>query len=225
MKRAPGLIVIALCVGASSAFAGTVRPSIEGTYLESRSCDVYTAACFANSEIGLKGQEATMAWHVTRGAYQGVDLGDLKVVAVVRAKDTLTDTAHADYRGKAVMIVDERATPVQRDALIALAKDESRGLIDTVVRVESAPITMGINENGQHGYASLTAGDLVTIETRCLHEGDKHCGNDEAYYPPLTNVRDAMVAFTELDRFAGQGLGVTWDDSGRRSAYLATFAK
>lgn len=225
MKRALGLTTIALLVGASASFAGTPQTTIEGNYLESRSCDVYTAACFANSEFGLLGEEATMAWHVTRGTHQGVDLSDLKIVAVVRTDDTLMDTSKRAYRGQAVIVVDERANAAQRDALIALAKEEARGLLDEIVRVESAPIAMGIHENGEHGYASLQAGDLVNIETRCLHDGDKKCGNDEAYYPPLTQVRDAMVAFTEVDRFAGEGLGVTWNDSGRRSAYLATFAK
>ena len=74
------------------------------------------------------------------------------------------------------------------------------------------------------GFATLRAGDAVAIETRALMHSDMHCGNDEAYYAPLTDVDNTVVAFTERDMFSKRGLGVTWDESGRRSAWLATFS-
>ncbi len=216
------LLGIALAVS-GSAFAG--QPAIEGNYIESRSCDVYTAACNANSEIGLVGEEATMAWQVTRGSHQGVDVTGLSVVAVIRTDSTLTDTSLNAYKGRGLVIVDEKANAAQRDALVSFAKAQSGTLLSDVIKVQSAPIAMNTGGTDAHGAASLKAGELVNIQTRSLHESDKHCGNDRAYYPPLTRVDGATPAYTQRDMFSGEGLGMTWDEADRRSAYVARFEK
>lgn len=204
---------------AESAFAGSA--GIEGNYLEVRSCDVYTAACHANAEIGLTGEEATMAWQVTRGSFDGVDLSGLSVVASIRTDATLTNVERESFTGRGIVIVDEKASPSQRDALVAFARDRAGSLLSEVIRVDAAPIQMTMGE--EHGVAFLRAGDLAVIQTRCIVAGDKHCGNDHAYYPPLTKVDNPTVAYTQRDMFMGDGLGVTWDDTDRRSAYIATF--
>jgi hypothetical protein len=55
--------------------------------------------------------------------------------------------------------------------------------------------------------------------------GNDHvCGNEELFYPPLTQVNDARPAFTVAGVFRGPGLGTQFDEANRRSAYLATFA-
>jgi len=224
MKLVIAILGVAL-LATGAAFAGVAQPTIEGNYLEVRSCDVYTAACNANSEIGLVGEEATMAWQITRGTHQGVELSGLTVVAVVRTDQTLTDTREHAYEGRGIVIVDEKANPAQREALVDFAKAQSGSLLSDVVKVESAPITMHAGGEQPHGHAMRTAGDTVRIQTRCLVEGDRHCAHDTAYYPPLTSVEDAMPAYTEHDKFVGDGLGITWDEADRRSAYIARFAK
>jgi len=215
------VLSLAIACAAGSAFAGTLQPAIEGNYLEVRSCDVYTAACHANAEVGLTGEEATMAWQVTRGTFNGVDLSGLTVVASIRTDATLTDVSTATFTGRGVVIVDEKATPEQRDALVALAQDRAGSLLSEVVRIETAPISMHIGK--EHGHAMLRAGDMAAIQTRCIVDGDKHCGNDQPYYPPLTKVDSPMVAYTERDMFSATGLGVRWDDADRRSAFIAKF--
>ena len=62
-----------------------------GEYMESRTADVYTGPCIANSEANLTGREAILGWHVDRGEFEGVSLDGLSVVAVVRANNTLGD--------------------------------------------------------------------------------------------------------------------------------------
>lgn len=220
------LLGVGLCLLlAGVAMAGTPGgATIEGQYLEVRSCDVFTAACFANSEVGLEGEEAILAWNVRKGTHQGVDLSGLKVVAVLRASDTLGDITESVYPARSIVFVDESADTAQREALVSLAKDEAGRLLSDVIRVEAAPIAMAMDAS-RPGFATMTAGETVRVETRALNHHDMHCGNDEAYYQPLTKVDNRVVAFTEHDKFAGEGLGVRWDGSGRRSAWLATFAR
>ena len=49
------------------------------------------------------------------------------------------------------------------------------------------------------------------------------CGNEERFYPPLTKIDNARPAFTEVGVSRADGLGLTFDEAGRRSAYLGTF--
>ncbi len=225
MKRFFMTIAVA-ALGAMQAWAGTTQtPTIHGTYIEARTCDVYTAACFANSEVGLTGEEAIMAWDVSQGAFNGVDLTGLKVVAVVRANATLGDTAADPLPAKAILIYDVRATQAQREALSAFVKDMAGDLVAHVVREETTDITMNIGECTEDGCGTMSAGDLVTIETRCINHADNTCGNDGYFYGPLTNVIDAKPHFTSYEKFSGEGLGIKWNDGGRRGAFLATFAR
>src|SRR4029450_2724167 len=98
------LIPALLATSAPLCLAG---PSISGDYLEARTSDVYTGPCFANSEVNLAGKEAVFAWSVRQGAWRGVPVEGLSVVAVVRAAATLGDPTVSPLPARAVLLVDE----------------------------------------------------------------------------------------------------------------------
>ena len=75
------------------------------------------------------------------------------------------------------------------------------------------------------GCARVKAGSLVNVTTRCLGGKDHLCGNEEVFYPPLTEVNGAYPAFTEIASYTGDGLNATWQNIGQRSAFLATFSR
>ena len=197
--------------------------ALKGDYIEARSADVYTGPCFANSEVGLTGQEAILAWKVQEGDWNGINLSGLSVVAVVRANATLGDPYHTPYPARSVLIVDSRATTPQRTALAAFAASMAGSLLDHVVRVESAPIQMTVEHGELHGAAKLVAGHLAQIETRSLCQGDHLCGNESVYYPPLVALTHSMPAFTLDSSFSGQGLGEVWKNVDKRSAFVGSF--
>lgn len=198
-------------------------PSISGDYLEVRSCDVFTGACIANSEMGTAGREGMLVWSIREGTWNGTRLAGLTVIAIVQTHDTLGDIRYQPGAGNAVLIVDERATATQRDALKSFVRAKSGKLIAQVVNVASAPMTVAIGRCASGSCATVKAGSLVEISTRCLGGKDHLCGNEENYYPPLTEIDGALAAFTELAAFRGTGLNTTWELAGKRSAYLGTF--
>lgn len=214
-----------MLAAAATPFAKQSAPSLSGDYLEVRSCDVYTGPCFANAEMGLNGKEAMLVWSIRHGDWNGVALDGLKVIAVVRANDTLGDLHYQPRRGQAVLVVDAAADARQREALIDLARTKAGGLIHEVIRVKAAPIEASFATCDKRGCASVKAGELLQIATRCLGGKDHICGNEENFYPPLTEVDGAYPAFTDLASFHGQGLGLTWELVGKRSAYLASFSR
>lgn len=210
--------VVVLLVG--SALAGNI--SIRGDYVEARTADVYTGACVANGEMNLVGKEAILAWHVKNGSWKGVDLSGLSVVAVVKANATLGDVFNSPLPARSVIVVDDGANPEQRDALVNMAKDFGGELLQDVLWVQARDIEF---ETGGHGEATVKAGELAALETRCMSQADHLCGNEDVYYPPLTKVADAMPAYTVQNSFTGQGLNTTWSLAHKRNAFIGSFAR
>jgi hypothetical protein len=197
---------------------------IRGDYLETRSADVYTGSCFANGEVNLVGNQAILAWHIESGTWNGVQLGGLTVAAAVRARATLGDPYANPYPAQAVLIVDDQANARQRAALTAFSQHMGGELLRNVQQVITAPVELAVNHE-KHGAAMLRAGNLATVRTRSLNEGDHLCGNEVTFYPPLSETTHAMPAVALTDSYRGPGLGVDWETHGKRSAFVGTFAR
>lgn len=211
-----------LAIPSATMAAKTVN-GISGDYAEFRNADVYTGPCFANSEANLTGEEAVMAWHVREGAWAGVPLANLSVVAVVRASATLGDPYTNPLPAKAVFIVDQRANSAQRAALVQFAQAQSAGLLNDVVATQTQPISFSI---ASHGWTTVQAGSLVRLSTRTINGGDMICHNEEVYYPPLAkHLVHSMPVVETASSYSGRYLGVTWSDSGRRSSFVGMFAE
>jgi hypothetical protein len=206
------------------ALAQASPKGVRGDYMEFRSADIWTGPCFANGEMGLGGKNAVLAWRVQQGAWHGVSIQGLSVVAVVRATNTLGDRYVDALPARSVLIVDRQATPAQREALIGFAKAQAGQLLANVVAVESEPISFQVNQK-ERGYATLKAGNLVELKTRGVGPQDVICHNEEVYYPPLVGHLDHAVPAVELESaYTGNHLDVTWQDSGRRSSFVAAFS-
>ena len=231
----PVLVVLALLAAAPACLAA---PSVSGDYLEARTADIYTGPCFANSEVNTAGGEAVFAWRVRQGAWKGIAIDGLSVVAVVRAAATLGDPTRSPLPARSVLLVDERADAGQRAALLGLAHEMGGDLLSNVVSVESAPIELTVeaaavpaSHQGHastaalSGVASLTAGAEVELRTRALNHHDHLCGNEEVYYPPLTPTDEAVPAVTLAHSFSGAELGKTWSSPGKRSAFVGHFER
>jgi hypothetical protein len=196
--------------------------TIAGDYLEARSAEVVVGHCLANAEVGLLGREAILAWSVRAGRFRGADLAGLNVVAIVQSDDTLGDVAAEPVAARAVVVVDERATPPQRAALLGLARTMAGPLLDAVVAVEAAPIEVAAAAGGRH---SVRAGDLAALEVRGRRHGDGLCGNEERYYPPLVDLEHAHATYTLVHEWNGTGLDGTWKSPEKSSSYVGTFVR
>lgn len=218
--RLPLLLVLVLCLCSIALSAQQIR----GDYIETRSADVYTGQCFANGEVNVAGKEAILAWHVQTGSWDGVPLDGLTVAAAVRANATLGDPYGNPYPAKAVLLVDDQATPQQSAALANFAKHMGGELLQNVDQTLAAPMEMIVNHE-RHGVALLRAGQFATVQTRSIGDKDHVCGNEVTFYPPLTPVAHSMPAVAVTDAYSGPGLGESWDAHGRRSAFVGTFAR
>jgi hypothetical protein len=208
---------LTLACTAPSAPAG-----VTGQYVEARTCEVWTGPCFANADFNLTGKNALMAWRVQTGTFDGVRLDGLSVVAVVSAPNTIG--LEQSGPGRAVLLVDRRASSAQLDALVRLAKQQGGLLVRNVLSVQSAPIDLTLCECKGETCAELNAG-VARLKTRCLHaEHDTVCGNESAFYPPIAAGVNVRPAAAVEHVFSGTGLRETYTDYDRRGAYVGTFA-
>jgi hypothetical protein len=219
-------LILSVCFMALMLVSVAQAQQIYGEYIESRNADVYTGHCFAMSEINLVGDQAILAWRVSKGEWNGVKLDGMSVVGVAKASSTLGSPYENPYPAKAVLIVDEKATIEQREALKSFAQTMAGDLFGNVVRTEVAPISMEIDYHGEHPSAGrVKAGELAGIITRSLTAKDHICGNEQTYYPPLVDTAHSMPAVAVLDQFKGEGLGVAWTMREKRSAFVGNFAR
>lgn len=212
------LVLIALLGGVVAAADAQIR----GDYLEVRTANVFVGPCIANGEVNLIGKEAILAWRVREGSWENTAVQGLSVVAVVRADATLGDPFAGETEpARSVILVDESASKPQKEALVNLARSMAPALLDRIVRIESAPIELTLEEDQR---ASLEAGDLANFSIRGFNKGDHFCGNETILYPPLIQA-DAQPAFTLEHEFRGEGLGVRWSSPHRPSAFVGEFVR
>ena len=215
--------VILVSISASLSISMAAQ-EIRGDYLETRSADVYTGQCFANGEVNLVGNEAILAWHVQSGSWDGVPLQGLTVAAAVRANGTLGDPYESPYPAKAVLLVDDQANAQQQAALVSFAEHMGGELLKNIQQVILTQMELVVNAE-HHGAAMLRAGRFITVQTRSISGQDHLCGNEETFYPPLTQLAHSMPAVALTDTYRGPGLGASWDFHGKRSAFVGTFTR
>ena len=212
-----GVSTVAVLLGASGS-----DDEIRGSYLEARTCQVYTGPCFANGEVGLTGKNAVMSWNIKQGKHEGIDLTGLSVAVVVSASHTLGFAGLSDASQlRSIVYVDEDATSQQQDALIQFAKSHAAEATDDIVEVRLAPIEMELNYANLTG--NLTVGDLVTLKTRKARPNDCICSNESAYYPPLVKLAGFVPGVTIEGDVSARALGSRWSIPDSRTAYLGRF--
>jgi len=218
------------------ALALAAGPQVRGDYVEARTADVYTGPCFSNSEIFITGDHAVLAWKITEGTFAGQDLRGLSVAAAIEG--TTTFSKDRPEAARSVVIVDESATPAQRKALLALAKELAGARLKNVVEVRASRISMTVeNEESGHSQAATThhaspqapraafwISGLAEILTRPIDEGDHFCGNEVVEYSPLSKGVTALPAYTLKHHFKGNALGTTWSGPNSRSSFVGHFA-
>ena len=217
MKRLT--FVIGLIGLAAAPLAAGGRDTVSGTYAEARTAEVFAGGCVMNSEAGTAGRQAVLAWKVGRGSFNGVALDDLSVVAAVTGDRNLGIQEIGGNRPstRSAVYVDQRATPTQQMALIAMAHEFSKGVVGTVVQVTASPIEF----TETHQEVHVAAGQ-VALDVNKHMEHDPSCGAMQ-WFHPLSSVTSSTIGSTDKHQFSGSSLGTKWSDPNRRSAFFGTF--
>jgi len=143
--------------------------SVEGDYFEVCNCDV-SCNCVWLGPATQDNCDVILAWHVTNGSKDGVDLSGLNAVMVVHTQKRMTDGGW-----KVALYLDDRATAEQSEALGAVFSGGAGGylaglgpLIGEVAGVQPATITFEKSNGSLHaevsGALSMSSDQLVGMD-------------------------------------------------------------
>jgi hypothetical protein len=188
--------------------------SLKGTLLEACSCGVL-CPCWIGEDPDGGECYAVVGYHFDTGQIRGVDVSDLSLLTVAHIPGNVLA---GDW--EVVVLVDDRATDEQREAILAAFTGELGGpladlaeLIGTVKGVESAPIRHAI------------AGGVGSLEVPGMLEAEM-----EPYRGPdgsVTTLREsifstvpgspAWVAKAAKNRVDLPQYGMVWEYEGRNA--------
>ena len=190
--------------------------SLRGDYVEVRTASVFAGACHYNGEVVTTGRDAMMAWNVTFGKWQGVDLTGVRVMAVVSADANLGESNAAR---QSEIIIDSQASRTQALAIVNALKENYAASLGKVVAVHSAPITF---ERSGRTYAVVTSDAAINVEAM---PNDLCCRMPNlVWYTPLVGLENRKVGHTSKALYSGRVVGEPWSRSGENSAFYGTFS-
>ena len=214
-------LTVAMALAMSVGLAADDKGRITGEYVEARTAEVFAGGCIMNSEAETMGRQALMAWRITSGVYDGVTLDGLTVAAAVAGDRNLGMREMGGEEPtavKAIITVDPRANAAQRDALVKLVRELSKGLITHVVRIDVAPVRFATSQN----YVEVSVPDTMMLTVNKQMKHDPSCGAMQ-WFKPFTTLADAAMGVAEEHSFDGNGLNTKWSAPNKRSAFFGTF--
>ena len=190
--------------------------SLRGDYVEVRTASVFAGACHYNGEVVTTGRDAMMAWNVTSGKWQGVDLTGVRVMAIVSSDANLSEDNAAR---QSEIIVDSSASRAQALAMLNALKEKYAASLGNVVEVRSAPIKF---ERSGRTYAVVTNEAAINVEAM---PNDLCCKMPNlVWYTPLVGLENRKVGYTSKALYSGKVVGEPWSRSGENSAFYGTFS-
>lgn len=196
---------------------------IEGQYMETCNC-AFLCPCITSNLTAAPSDgdcKAAIAMTIERGAKGGVDLGGLAFVVLMHAPGAM-----AEGNIRVGLIVDERATPAQTEAITAIATGAAGGpmaalgpLVGDFAGVERRRIRF--ERNGM-AYA-VTAGELIDQALEGVPSASKP--GEPIYLDNTCHPAASRLALARARHSRFNAFGIAWDDaSGTRNGHFAPFA-
>ena len=196
---------------------------IEGQYMETCNCE-YLCPCAA-SHLTARPTEgdckAALAMRIDKGEKDGVKLDGLCFIVVMRAPGAM---AQGDMT--VGLIIDERASDVQAEAIGAIASGAAGGpmaalgpLVGRMAGVEKRPISF--SADGMK--FAVKAGDLIDQACEGVAGGVRP--NEPLYIDNTVHPVNTRLALAKATRSIFNAFGIKWNDtSGKRNGHFAPFA-
>src|SRR6266508_4479818 len=131
--------VLIVCLAALTLTSQAEKPALQGDYVEVRTASVFAGACHFNGEVVTTGRDALMAWNVTSGSWNGINLNGVRAIAIVNSEENL---ANAQATRHTELILDQSANHDQKVAMLDALKSRYAATLGEIVSVRSAPITL-----------------------------------------------------------------------------------
>jgi hypothetical protein len=197
--------------------------NISGQYAETCSCDFVCPCILGRMAVRPSKGWCTfaMAMQIERGSFGDVPLNGLTFIVL-----GMTPEEMGKGNWSVGLVIDERATAAQRDAITAIASGAAggpmaalSGLIGTFLGAEQAPIR--IERDGRK--FTVTAGTLVDMAGEGAMGIDPNA-TEPMYFENTGHPVSSRLAIAHASKSHVHALGLTWDDaSGKNNGHYAPF--
>ena len=197
--------------------------NISGQYVETCSCD-YVCPCIVG-QMAVRPTKGSctfaMAMLIERGGFGDVPLSGLAFIVL-----GLTPEDMGKGNWSVGLVIDERATAAQRDAIVAIASGAAggpmaplSGLIGKFLGAEQAPIR--IERDGKK--FTVTAGKLVDMACEGAM-GIDPTATEPMYLENTGHPVSSRLAVAHASKSHVHALGLAWDDAtGKNNGHYAPF--
>ena len=216
MRKVLFMLTIVVLAGSAFVFSSQAENvSVRGDYVEVRTASVFAGACHYNGEVVTTGREAMMAWNVTSGKWQGVDLTGVRVMAIVSSDANLGEKNAAR---KSEVVIDSPSRS-QSLAILNAIKEKYSASLGDIVKVRNAPIKFV-----REGKTYAVAADDATIAVEAM-PNDLCCKMPNlVWYTPLVGLENRKVGYTTNAIYSGNTVGEQWSRAGENSAFYGSFS-
>jgi hypothetical protein len=197
--------------------------NVSGQYMETCNCALLCPCIWSNMAARpTEGDcKAAVALRIDRGEKDGVDLSGLAFVVLLHSPGPM-----GAGNMTVGLIVDERATPQQQQAIQSIATGEAGGpmaalapLVGRIAGVERRPIEFV--QNGMHH--ELRAGEL--IDQSCDGLPSMVAQGEPIVIDQVAHPLNSRLALAKATRSHMHAFGIDWDDdTGTRNGHFAPFA-
>ena len=216
MRKVLFMLTIVVLAGSAFVFSSQAENvSVRGDYVEVRTASVFAGACHYNGEVVTTGREAMMAWNVTSGKWQGVDLTGVRMMAIVSSDANLGEKNAAR---KSEVVIDSPSRS-QSLAILNAIKEKYSASLGDIVKVRNAPIKFV-----REGKTYAVAADDATIAVEAM-PNDLCCKMPNlVWYTPLVGLENRKVGYTTNAVYSGNTVGEQWSRAGENSAFYGSFS-
>jgi hypothetical protein len=197
--------------------------SISGKYVETCNCDFVCPCILGQMAVRPSKGSCTfaMAMQIERGSFGDVPLNGLTFIVL-----GMTPEEMGKGNWSVGLVIDERATVAQRDAITAIASGAAggpmaplAGLIGKFLGAEQASIR--IEQDGKK--FTVTAGKLVDMAGEGAMGIDPNA-TEPMYLENTGHPVSSRLAVAHASKSHVHALGLTWDDaSGKNNGHYAPF--
>jgi hypothetical protein len=196
---------------------------VEGQYMETCNC-TYLCPCIGSNLTAQPTEgdcKAAIAMRIDKGEKDGVKLDGLSFIVLMHSPKAM-----AEGNITVGLIIDERATDKQAEAISAIATGAAGGpmaalgpLVGRVAGVEKRPITFDVDALKR----TVKAGEL--IDQACEGVPGPARAGEPIYLDNTCHPVNPRLALAKATRSSMHAFGIDWDDSsGTRNGHFAPFA-
>jgi hypothetical protein len=196
---------------------------VEGQYMETCNC-TYLCPCISSNLAAQPTEgdcKVAIAMRIDKGEKDGVKIDGLSFIVLIHSPKAM-----GEGNMTVGLIVDERATDQQAEAIGAIATGAAGGpmaalgpLVGRIAGVEKRPISFEVDGLKR----SVKAGDL--IDQACEGVPGPVRAGEPIHFENTCHPVNSTIALAKATRSRMHAFGINWDDaSGTRNGHFAPFA-